>query len=83
MIQIIECGCYHRLDFYGDCRNNDERFPDPQEAANRLQSPVQEVWINNKGKVTTTSGTYLPTVKQPLPTPKPVAFNDTANFRHG
>lgn len=21
------CGCYHRRDFNGDCRNNDERFP--------------------------------------------------------
>ena len=21
------CGCYHRKDFYGDCRNDEERFP--------------------------------------------------------
>lgn len=21
------CGCYHRPDFAGDCRNDDERFP--------------------------------------------------------
>lgn len=23
------CGCYHRTDFVGDCREDAERFPDP------------------------------------------------------
>jgi hypothetical protein len=28
---FVECGCcgaYHRTDFYGDCRENSERFDD-------------------------------------------------------
>ena len=28
--ELVECGCcghYHRPDFAGDCRNDDERFP--------------------------------------------------------
>ena len=28
-IKVIECGCclcYHRVDYHGDCRNDDERF---------------------------------------------------------
>jgi hypothetical protein len=32
----VDCGCcgaYHRLDYYGDCRNDAERFDDiPDEA---------------------------------------------------
>lgn len=33
-IKIIECGCcsqYHRLNYFGDCRNDDERFADPED----------------------------------------------------
>ncbi len=33
-IKIIECGCcnqYHRVSYYGDCRNNEERFADPKD----------------------------------------------------
>ena len=35
----IECGCcsqYHRADFYGDCRENSERFADPPDSATRV-----------------------------------------------
>lgn len=27
------CGCYHRDDFYGDCRENSERYDDPPDDA--------------------------------------------------
>lgn len=32
----VECGCcgaYHRADFYGDCRENTERFSDVPDSA--------------------------------------------------
>lgn len=32
MITLVECGCcgaYHREEFDGDCREDDERFPVP------------------------------------------------------
>jgi hypothetical protein len=36
---LVECGCceqYHRHDFEGDCRNDAERFPSPEEAMRAL-----------------------------------------------
>ncbi len=33
-VEIIECGCcgaYHRAAFYGDCRDDSERFADPED----------------------------------------------------
>lgn len=46
-IPIIECGCcccYHRVAYTGDCRNDEERFGDPQDAADILQRPIMEVY---------------------------------------
>jgi hypothetical protein len=37
-IQIIECGCcggMHRVNYFGDCRNDDERFADPEDFESR------------------------------------------------
>lgn len=48
-IKIIECGscsCYHRVNYYGDCRNDNERFADLQDAANHLQKPVIETFAD-------------------------------------
>ena len=28
-IECGSCGCWHRSDFYGDCREDSERFPEP------------------------------------------------------
>lgn len=45
-VKIIECGgCshWHRVDYHGDCRNDAERFADPEDAAKRLGRPVVEV----------------------------------------
>jgi hypothetical protein len=42
-IKVIECGCcsgWHRVEFNGDCRQDDERFASPEQAANRLKNPV-------------------------------------------
>lgn len=48
-IRIIRCGCcdhWHRVDYFGDCRNDAERFDDMEDAANRLGLPVIEVIEN-------------------------------------
>lgn len=37
------CGCYHRMDYWGDCRNDEERFADPEDAEDRLGKPTLEV----------------------------------------
>lgn len=42
-VAIEECGCcdqYHRVAFYGDCRNDNERFADPEDAEQRLGKPT-------------------------------------------
>jgi hypothetical protein len=43
---IVECdccGCYHRFEYAGDCRNDSERFNDLEDAAGRLKMPVVEI----------------------------------------
>jgi hypothetical protein len=45
-IRIVECGCcgcYHRAEYFGDCRNDDERFPAEEVAAERLNVKTLEV----------------------------------------
>jgi hypothetical protein len=45
-VRIVECGCcgqFHRTDFFGDCRNDEERFPSEEEAAARLGVKTLEV----------------------------------------
>lgn len=46
-VQIVvacgSCGHYHRSSFAGDCREDTERFTDPQEAANRLGAHTRYV----------------------------------------
>lgn len=42
-IRIVECGCcssYHRADFKGDCRDDAERFADPEDAEVKLGKPT-------------------------------------------
>ena len=51
--KIIECGCcscWHRVDFHGDCRQDDERFASPEQAANRLKRDVL-VCYDDDGKI--------------------------------
>jgi len=48
-VRIIQCGCcdhWHRANYFGDCRNDAERFDDMEDAANRLGKPVIEVLEN-------------------------------------
>jgi len=45
-VEIIECGCcggLHRVEYDGDCRNNNERFFDPEDAETRLGVKVLEL----------------------------------------
>jgi len=45
-MRIVECGCcgaYHRVEFAGDCRNDDERFANEDEALERLGLTSVEV----------------------------------------
>jgi len=52
MVRIIECGCcsaYHRVGFHGDCRNDQERIPCPDIAAQRFGFPVIEVFEDEDG----------------------------------
>ena len=46
-VKIIHCGCcecYHRVDFYGDCRDDSERFDDLEDAQDRLGVPILETF---------------------------------------
>ena len=46
MPRIVECGVcggYHRVEYGGDCRNDDERFDDEDEALERLDVDSIEV----------------------------------------
>lgn len=46
-VEIVECGCcnqYHRAAYHGDCRNDAERFADPEDAEKRLGKPTLEVY---------------------------------------
>ncbi len=48
LIQIIRCGLcegLHRVDYYGDCRNNQERFIDVMSAEKKLGNKVLEVFL--------------------------------------
>lgn len=45
-VKVVECGScssMHRLDFHGDCRDDRERFADPEDAEAKLGVPVVEV----------------------------------------
>lgn len=44
VVFIIECGCcgcFHREEYYGDCRNDNERFFSPKDAETRLGVEVE------------------------------------------
>jgi hypothetical protein len=46
-VEIIECGCcgsFHRNDYFGECRDDSERFVSLEMAEARLMSPVEEVF---------------------------------------
>ena len=46
VVLVVECGCcgcYHRTDFHGDCREDSERFASPEDAEERLGCSVEEV----------------------------------------
>lgn len=46
MERIVQCGCceqFHRADYTGDCRNDDERFESEEDAAERLGVSCLEV----------------------------------------
>ena len=57
--QIIECGCcgsFHREAYHGDCRNDAERFADPQESANRLGCETVQAFEDGTGGETFVPG---------------------------
>lgn len=47
IVECDECGHWHRVDYTGDCRNDDERFTDPQDAATRLNRTT--VMVDEEG----------------------------------
>ena len=62
-IPIVECGCcscFHRYEWYGDCRNDGERFGSPEDAAARLGTAVVEVWTEPDGAIESFSETIYP-----------------------
>lgn len=61
-IEIVQCGScdsYHRHEFHGDCRQDDERFASLGDAATRLGKPVNEVWEDEDGKIETSSPDFV------------------------
>lgn len=48
-VHVVECGCcgcWHRQEYDGDCRNDAERFGSPEDAATRLGKRVVEVELD-------------------------------------
>lgn len=46
MPRIVECGCcggYHPVEFFGDCRDDENRFENEDEAMERLEVSEVEV----------------------------------------
>ena len=45
VVYVVECGScshFHRVDYFGDCRNDSERFTDIADASTRLRTLVVE-----------------------------------------
>jgi len=38
------CNCYHRVEFHGDCRSDNERFGSPEQAEAQLGKPTFETF---------------------------------------
>ncbi len=50
-VEIIacgSCGAYHRTAFQGDCRDDHERFGDPEDAEARLRAKTKEVFEDDE-----------------------------------
>ena len=83
-----QCGGYHREGYGGDCRNNQERFADMEDAERRLGMPVEEtfsVGVNgNQEETPTTFGyvaPYTPQVYERLPNETIPTWNGIQNER--
>ena len=49
-LTILECGCcgcYHPDDYFGDCRDDENRFGSPEEAAKRMGKKVIAIDLEN------------------------------------
>lgn len=60
---IIECGScsqFHRLDFHGDCRDDDNRFSSLGDAATRLNQPVIEAFEEEEDEVVYSGVVVMP-----------------------